>query len=172
MDEELDLVTFSDEDGNEFTMEVLDYFFYEGKEYALLAEVEDDCECDACDHDDDCDCGCEEREAYIMEVVPVGDDEEEFVPVDEELAERLIEMVENQLYDDEDEDDEEDDDAEEALEALEEDGFFELECPNCGDTLVVDKSVLDSGSVACPGCGQEFEIELGYEDEEEDSDEE
>ena len=106
MDEELDLVTFSDEDGNEFTMEVLDYFFYEGKEYALLAEVEDDCECDACDHDDDCDCGCEEREAYIMEVVPVGDDEEEFVPVDEELAERLIEMVENQLYDDEDEDDE------------------------------------------------------------------
>ena len=42
-----------------------------------------------------------------MEVVPVGDDEEEFVPVDEELAERLIEMVENQLYDDEDEDDEE-----------------------------------------------------------------
>ena len=96
MDEELDLVTFSDEDGNEFTMEVLDYFFYEGKEYALLAEVEDDCEC-----------GCEEREAYIMEVVPVGDDEEEFVPVDEELAERLIEMVENQLYDEEDEDDEE-----------------------------------------------------------------
>ena len=37
MDEELDLVTFSDEDGNEFTMEVLDYFCYEGKEYALLA---------------------------------------------------------------------------------------------------------------------------------------
>ena len=107
MDEELDLVTFSDEDGNEFTMEVLDYFFYEGKEYALLAEVEDDCECDVCDHDDDCDCGCEEREAYIMVVVPVGDDEEDFVPVDEELAERLIEMVENQLYDEEDEDDEE-----------------------------------------------------------------
>ena len=86
-------------------------------------------------------------------------------------------MVEDYVYSDdftdlEDEDDEEDDDAEEALEALEEDGFFELECPNCGDTLVVDKSVLDSGSVACPGCGQEFEIELGYEDEEEDSDEE
>ena len=41
MEEELDLVTFTDEDGNEFTMEVLDYFFYEGKEYALLAEVEE-----------------------------------------------------------------------------------------------------------------------------------
>ena len=70
MDEELDLVTFSDEDGNEFTMEVLDYFFYEGKEYALLAEVEDDCECDACDHDDDCDCGCEEREAISWKWCP------------------------------------------------------------------------------------------------------
>ena len=54
----------------------------------------------------------------------------------------------------------------------EEEDEYEVECPNCGDTLVVDKSVLDSGSVACPGCGQEFEIELGYEDEEEDSDEE
>ena len=36
----------------------------------------------------------------------------------------------------------------------------------------VDKSVLDSGRVVCPGCGQEFEIELGYEDAEDDSDEE
>ena len=61
-------------------------------------------------------------------------------------------------------DDDDEDDAEEALAALEEDGFFELECPNCADTLVVDKSVLDSGHVTCPGCGQEFEIELGYED--------
>lgn len=82
-------------------------------------------------------------------------------------------MVEDYVYSDEfteldDEDDEDEDDAEEALEALEEDGFFELECPNCGDTLVVDKSVLDSGSVTCPGCGQEFEIELGYEDEDDD----
>lgn len=82
-------------------------------------------------------------------------------------------LVEDYVYSDEftEDDEDEEDDAEEALEALEEDGFFELECPNCSDTLVVDKSVLDSGSVTCPGCGQEFEIELGYEDEE-DSEEE
>ncbi len=78
-------------------------------------------------------------------------------------------MVEDYVYSDEfDFDDDEDDDAEEALAALEEDGFFELECPNCGDTLVVDKGVLDSGHVTCPGCGQEFEIELGYEEVDED----
>ena len=82
-------------------------------------------------------------------------------------------LVEDYVYSDEftEDDDDDEDDAEEALEALEEDGFFELECPNCSDTLVVDKSVLDSGSITCPGCGQEFEIELGYEDEE-DSEEE
>ena len=43
MDEERDLVVFEDDDGNELTLEVLDYLAYEGKEYALLTEfVEDD----------------------------------------------------------------------------------------------------------------------------------
>ena len=86
-----------------------------------------------------------------------------------------LSMVEDYVYGEEfdfSDDEEDEDDAEEALAALEEDGFFELECPNCDDTLVVDKSVLDSGKVTCPGCGQAFEIELGYEDAEDDSDEE
>ncbi len=88
-------------------------------------------------------------------------------------------MVEDYVYsedfdfDGEDEDEDEDvDDAEEALAALEEDGFFELECPNCADILMVDKGVLDAGTVACPGCGQEFEIEIGVEDADETEDEE
>ncbi|HIU34849.1 MAG TPA: DUF1292 domain-containing protein [Candidatus Pullichristensenella excrementigallinarum] len=96
MENELDLVVFEDDAGNEITMEVLDYFFYEGNEYALLAEAEEDCgeeECDCCDH---------ERDAYIMRVVPVGDDQEEFVPVEEELADKLIEIVQNELFDEDD----------------------------------------------------------------------
>ena len=90
MDEELDLVVFEDDEGNEITMEVLDYFFYEGKEYALLAEVDEDgeCGCDECDEE-------HQRDAYIMEVVDVGDDQEEFVPVAEELADKLVEIVQN-----------------------------------------------------------------------------
>ena len=39
MDDERDLVVFEDDAGNEITMEVLDYFFYEGNEYALLTEA-------------------------------------------------------------------------------------------------------------------------------------
>ena len=42
MDEELDLVVFEDDAGNELTMEVLDYLAYEGKEYALLTEYIED----------------------------------------------------------------------------------------------------------------------------------
>ena len=93
MDEERDLVVFEDDAGNELTMEVLDYLAYEGKEYALLTEyVEDD------NRDDD-----EPIEVFIMEVVPVGDDQEEFVPVDDALAEKLIKIFETNDFEDDDE---------------------------------------------------------------------
>lgn len=92
MDEERDLVVFEDDAGNELTMEVLDYLAYEGKEYALLTEyVEDDD-----DGDED-----EPIEVFIMEVVPVGEDQEEFVPVDDDLAETLIKIFETNDFDDE-----------------------------------------------------------------------
>ena len=112
MEEEQDLVVLVDDEGKEITMEVLDYFFYEGQEYAVMIEY--------AEHSEDCDCGkesCEscdddeQQEAYIMRVVPVDDDQEEFVPVEEELLEKLIDFVQNEMYDDDDfdEDDEEDD---------------------------------------------------------------
>ena len=93
MDEERDLVVFEDDAGNELTMEVLDYLAYEGKEYALLTEfVEDD------DDEGDED---EPIEVFIMEVRPVGEDQEEFVPVDDDLAETLIKIFESDDFDDE-----------------------------------------------------------------------
>ena len=100
MDEERDLVVFEDDAGNQMTMEVLDYLAYEGKEYALLTEYVED------DNDGNED---EPVEVFIMEVVPVGEDQEEFVPVDEELAETLIKIFESDDFDeiyDEDEDEE------------------------------------------------------------------
>lgn len=84
---ELDLVVFEDDNGNQINMEVLDYLFYEGKEYAVLAEMTEN--------------ENGQREAYVMEVVPVGEDMEEFVPVDEALAEKLIDIIENSDYDEE-----------------------------------------------------------------------
>ena len=91
MDEERDLVVFEDDAGNQMTMEVLDYLAYEGKEYALLTEYVED------DNDGNED---EPVEVLIMEVVPVGEDQEEFVPVDDELAEKLIKIFESNDFDD------------------------------------------------------------------------
>lgn len=99
MENEKDLVVFEDDSGNEITMEVLDYLFYEGDEYALLAELGDG-SCDGCESDACAECESR-REAFVMKVVPVGDDMEEFVPVDEALAEKLIDIIENSDFDEE-----------------------------------------------------------------------
>ena len=41
-----------------------------------------------------------------MEVVPVGDDQEEFVPIDDDLAEKIMAVFESDEFDDVYEDDE------------------------------------------------------------------
>ena len=97
MENERDLVVFEDDKGNEITMEVLDYFFYEGQEYAMLTDYSEEKEekCNACDAES-CE-GCEPEEVLIMKVVPV----------DEELGEKLIQLLEDGAFDDDDFDDEE-----------------------------------------------------------------
>ena len=74
MEDERDLVTFTDEEGNEFDLEVIDYFEHNGKEYAVLvdADLPEDPE--------------EDFEVCIMEIiVNEEEDMEEFVPVDDDL---------------------------------------------------------------------------------------
>lgn len=107
MDDERDLLVFTDENGEEIQMEVLDYFEYEGQEYAILVEAEDCCGLDhEHEHDDCCECGHEEgAELFIMKVVVDGDTEE-FVPVEEEKMDELIEVIE-QMYNEEDAGDDE-----------------------------------------------------------------
>ena len=82
--DELDLVTFSDEEGNEFQMEVWDYFDYEGQEYAILFDLESEQDEDA------------ETEVYIMKVT-VESEDEVFLPADEDKMDALTEIVEKML---------------------------------------------------------------------------
>ena len=82
--DELDLVTFSDEEGNEFQMEVWDYFEHEGQEYAILFDLESEQDEDA------------ETEVYIMKVTVEGEDEI-FLPADEDKMDELTEIVEKML---------------------------------------------------------------------------
>ena len=98
MDEERDLVVFEDDVGNELTMEVLDYLCYEGREYALLTEFnEDEEEADEAD----------EIEVMVMEVRPVGDDQEEFVAIDDDLADKIMAIFDSNEFDETFDEDEE-----------------------------------------------------------------
>ena len=69
--------------------------------------------------------------------------------------------VEEIVYgDDEDEEDDGEDDYDP------DEDFFEVECPTCGEDLVIDASVLDAGVVECPSCHEKFALDLSDEEEE------
>ena len=51
------------------------------------------------------------------------------------------------------------------------DDWFEVECPTCGEELVIDDEALAAGEVECPSCGSRFSMEL-TDDEEEEPEEE
>ena len=40
------------------------------------------------------------------------------------------------------------------------DDFFEVECPNCKETLVIDEDVLESVVIQCPSCKEKFALDL------------
>ena len=93
---EEDIIDFEDEDGNVIPFAVIDYVFYNGEEYALLSEADEEAE-------EDADLGC------IVCKIENGEDQngeetEEFVPVeDTDLAEKLFEIANNKLNDEEEE---------------------------------------------------------------------
>ena len=37
---------------------------------------------------------------------------------------------------------------------------YEIVCPNCQETVVLNEEMLISGDVICPGCGEKIEIEI------------
>ena len=58
--------------------------------------------------------------------------------------------VEEVVFDDEDEDDDEDYD----------DDWFEVECPSCEETLLIDEDALEDGEIKCPNCGTRYSLDL------------
>lgn len=108
-EEERDIVEFTDDEGNSVLLEVLDCFFYNGEEFAVLSDAED-CDC----HDEECDCGGDEEgcghehSLYIMKIETSvdenGEEMEEFIAVEDSLMEALIEVVQTRFFDEDDED--------------------------------------------------------------------
>ena len=92
MSKERDLLVFTDDSGQEIEMEVVDYFTYGDEEFALLTDANDP-EPENTDG---------ERDVYIMKVVGDGENEE-FLPVEEDRMDELIDALQN-MYDEEEED--------------------------------------------------------------------
>ena len=64
--------------------------------------------------------------------------------------------VEAVVFDDEDEDEDDEEDDEEEYD----DDWFEVECPNCNEVLVVDEDALEEGYIKCPNCDTEYSLDL------------
>jgi len=75
---------------------------------------------------------------------------EELDAVSDDLAD-----VEEYLLDEEDDEEEDEDE--------DEDDFFEVECPNCEETLVIDSDVLEAGVIECPNCKEKFSLDFSDE---------
>lgn len=76
---------------------------------------------------------------------------EQIDAVDEDLAD-----LEEYVYDDDDCDcDCCDDECEE----------YEVECPNCGETITVYEDTVMQGKFECPNCGEVLEFEVEYDDD-------
>ena len=90
-DERLDIIEGIDEDGNRLLLTVEKYFFYNGEEYVLLRQVEE--EAQPADPD--------RQTLFVMRVAVSTDEDgeeiEDFEPVDEELAQRLIPVIRERI---------------------------------------------------------------------------
>lgn len=86
--------------------------------------------------------------------------EEQIDEIDDDLS-----AVEEELFDDEcfgceGCDGDYDDDMEEYEE-------YEIECPSCGEVIVVDEATVLDGNFECPYCSEKLEFEIEFDEEEE-----
>ena len=99
--EERDVVEFVDDEGNTLLLEVMDYFFYNGEEFAALCDAKEEEDGEASD----------DEPVYIMKINSFvdenGEEMEEFVPPEEELMEKLISVVRTRFMDEDGEDEDE-----------------------------------------------------------------
>ncbi|MBR2287978.1 MAG: DUF1292 domain-containing protein [Clostridia bacterium] len=99
---ERDLIEITYEDGTTHTQEIIDYFFYNGQEYAIVSDYDEEDEAEGFEGTVDC---------YIMRVNSVtdenGEELDEFEPIeDPALEERLLAVASQRLSDEEEADEE------------------------------------------------------------------
>lgn len=92
----------------------------------------------------------------------------------DELEDLEADLYEDDAEDDEDAEDASEDDSDEDDDANDDDiasePFYEVACPNCGETVYVSEDDLDAGEANCAHCGVTFEVALEGGDEQEEDD--
>lgn len=82
-EEEVSIVTFTDENGEDCNFEYLDCVEYEGKEYIVLTPAEEDA-----------------AEIIILEIQPVDEENENYVSVeDEKILDQVYAIFKNRFKD-------------------------------------------------------------------------
>ena len=170
LEENADYVVLTMDDGTQHNFYFEDEFDYKDKKYLCISpaeEIED----------------LPEGELLIYEV---NDEDDDYMlkPIEDE---KLLEEVYNEYcrrYDEEmegcdcgcehdhcdccDDDDYDDDD----FDFDEDEDIYEVVCPTCGDSIMLNEQMVEEGSMSCPNCGELLEFDLEDEDEEEDPDKE
>lgn len=52
-----------------------------------------------------------------------------------------------------------DDDYDDDYDLDDDDELYEVTCPTCGDTILVDEGMIDEGSINCPNCNELLEFD-------------
>ncbi len=90
-----------------------------------------------------------------------------------DILDQDLGSVEDDFYDDDefecsgdcdncDEDDwsdEDDDDFNDFDDDEDDDELYEITCPSCGDTILLDEGMLEEGSINCPNCNELLEFD-------------
>lgn len=88
----------------------------------------------------------------------ISDHEDAIAEIDENLDEVYDAMddYDEILFGEDNEDEEEEDD-----------DFFEVVCPNCGETVYFDEDMLDNPEgLLCPNCNETIDLSIAHKDEE------
>ncbi len=83
MSENKDTVSFFDDNSDKLDLEIVDYFLYDGQEYVILADM----------GDGDLEESDEPVDVFIMQVKVIDDENEEFVLIDQDKEEEVLEFA-------------------------------------------------------------------------------
>lgn len=111
---------------------------------------------DMCEADDSISDRMDNLEQYLSELdSDLGDVEELLCDSDNGDDDDVDDVDDDDIAAPDDGDSEEDDDDDD-----DDSDIFEVECPNCGETVYFDSSLLDKKEIRCPACNEKFSFEF------------